>query len=321
MPQLTPSQPINKWAIVVFAARETVDVLLQSVQAARMAGQGRAQIDVLVNGHPSLASELAARMAAVPAMAGGPQVNIWSIAMGDKANAWNQYIHTIWSGQPLVFFLDGYVRLHPDAVTLLGDAMTANTGLFGGTGMPSTGPSAKTIRASMAEHGGFHGNFCCITGKVIAQLRQRRIALPLGLYRVDSLMGALLCFGLDPVNNEWDRHRILVHPTATWQTDPKYWWHPADVKATLKRVFRQSRGTLENEAVKHHFLVRKLSPEQLPATAPALVLGWAECCPTQVNALYWRNPLVIRALNQFRQTPQRMPESAVPEFVLSTGVS
>ena len=319
MSQPTQVQPHNTWAVVVFAARETVEVLLQSVQAACVAGQGRAQIDVLVNGNPGLASELAERMAPVPAVAGAPQVNIWSIAQGDKANAWNQYIHTIWSGQPLAFFIDGYVRLNPDSVTLLGEAMAANPALLGGTGMPSTGPSAKAIRASMAQHGGFHGNFCCITGGVAEQLRQRRIALPLGLYRVDSLMGALLSFGLRPENNDWNRHRILVHPTASWQTDPKYWWRPADLKAKIKRVFRQSRGVLENEAVKNHFLARKLSPEQLPTTATALVLDWAERCPTQIDELCRRNPLAKRALSQIKQAPPPVFDNAAPALVLTVG--
>ena len=319
MPQPNPVQSLNTWAIVVFAARETVDVLLQSVRAACVAGQGRAHIDVLVNGNPGLANALAARMTLAPVAPGFPVVNIWSITQGDKANAWNQYIHAIWSGQPLAFFIDGYVRLNPDSVALLGDAIAANPALLGGTGLPSTGASAKAIRASMAQHGGFHGNFCCVTGSVIEQLRQRHIALPLGLYRVDSLMGALLSFGLDPVNNNWDRHRILVHPTATWQTDPKYWWRPADLKAKLKRVFRQSRGMLENEAVKHHFLIRKLSPEQLPATATALVLDWANRCPTQIKALCRRNLLAKRALNQIEQTPLPVFDNAAPTLVLTVG--
>jgi hypothetical protein len=175
------------------------------------------------------------------------------------------------------------------------------------------------MRASMTKSGGFHGNFCCVTGGVIAQLRQRGITLPLGLYRVDSLMGALLSFGLHPENNDWNARRILVHPTATWQTEPKYWWNPTHLKAKLKRMFRQSRGLLENEAVKNHFLVQKLSPEQLPATAYALVSGWAVRCPTQVNTLCWRNPLAKRALNHFKQDQPPVFDIAAPTLVLTVG--
>jgi hypothetical protein len=273
---------------------------------------------VLVNGNPGLANALAERMTLAPVAPGFHVVNIWSIAQGDKANAWNQYIHAIWSGQPLAFFIDGYVRLNPDSVALLGDAIAANPGLLGGTGLPSTGPSAKAIRASMAQHGGFHGNFCCITGSVIGQLRQRHITLPLGLYRVDSLMGALLSFGLRPENNDWDRHRILVHPTATWQTDPKHWWRPADLKAKLKRVFRQSRGMLENEAVKHHFLIKKLSPEQLPHTAAALVASWFSDSPLANNITVKHRLMARFAVTGLQSTVQIATGDLTPKLLATT---
>lgn len=318
MHPLTPSQFFKAWAIVIFVARETIDVLMQSVRAASIAGQGRANIDVMVNGNPELAHELAGRLAQGPVVPNAPVVNVWSIAQGDKANAWNQYIHGIWSGQSIAFFIDGYVRLNPDAVELLGDAITADPSFLGGTGIPCVGRSAQALRASMVQHGGFHGNFCCVTRQVIEQLRDRHIELPFGLYRVDGLIGALLSFGLDPINNEWNPHRVLVHPTASWQTNVKHWWRFNDLKDALKRMFRQTRGLLENKAVTHHFLVRKLSPEQLPASASSLVLGWAERCPVQVNALCQHNLLAKQALHQFRHAQPLAPDKAAPTLVLST---
>lgn len=296
MLQSTQAQSPGPWAIVIFASRESVGVLLQAVQAAGVAGRGRAQIDVLVNGNPGLAAEFAARMAGAPPVAGGPAVNIWSIAQGDKANAWNQYIHRIWAGQALSFFIDGYVRLNPDAVALLGDALVANPSLLGGTGMPSTGRTAAAAREKMAEQGGFHGNFCCITGPTIAQLRQRHIALPLGLYRVDSLMGALLSFNLNPANNDWNHRRILVHPTASWQTEAKHWWRPADLKARFKRTLRQAKGLLENEAVKQFLEREQLPPETLPTTASALVNQWLQHHPVQARRFMRQHPLTFFAL-------------------------
>ena len=318
MSQPTQVQPLTTWAIVVFAARETADVLWQSVQAARRAGQGRAHIDVLVNGNPSLANELVACMERALPVLDAPIVNIWSIDAGDKANAWNQYIHCIWSGQSLAFFIDGYVRLNPDSVMLLGDALSARPTLLGGTGIPTTGRSAKSIRKSMTLHGGFHGNFCCVTGAVIEQIRYRRISLPFGLYRVDSLMGALLSFGLHPEKIEWYPRHIYVHPTATWQTDAKHWWRLKDLKDYIKRVLRQSRGTLENKAVTHHFVACKRTPELLPATAASLVLSWATACPAQIKALCKRRPLVKRALAQIQQPPPFLAAQVEAVLVFST---
>lgn len=290
-------------------------MLGQTVKAVQIAAHDRADIDVLINGNAPLAEELANQLC-IPTLAPeSPRVRVWSISVGDKANAWNQYIQHVWSGEDIAFFMDGYVRLNPDAVSLLGDAVVARTDVLGGTGAPKTGRTAAAIRAQLTREGGFHGNFCCIKGSAIEQLRQRRIALPFGLYRVDSLMGALLSLGLHPESNAWDASRIFFHPDASWQTDPKRWWRIDDIRAQFKRVFRQSRGVLENLAAKDHLRTRKQTAESLPATVSELVLDWVQRCPAQTSAVLRRNPLARRALANIRQSPASATDGSPPSLV------
>ena len=143
----------HPWALVVFACRESLPQLRQTLDAARVSASACAVIHVLVNGNPVLAHALADEQTRGPAhsdysngdpdrpshMAQRPTVHIWSIPLADKANAWNQYIHQIWAGETLAFFIDGYVRLNPDAVGLLGSAVQANAQALGGTGCPPWG--------------------------------------------------------------------------------------------------------------------------------------------------------------------------------------
>jgi hypothetical protein len=286
----------QKDALVVFASRETVDVLVRAVQAAVVAARDLADIDVLVNGNPTLASAFLHHMGQKKVLMNAPRVRVWTLAVSDKAHAWNQYIRHIWTGEDIAFFMDGYVRLKPDALWLLSQKVRANAQVLGGTGVPSVGRTAETMHRQMLREGGFHGNFCCIKGAVIRELRTRGIALPFGLYRVDSLMGALLSFGLQPEQGVWEPGRIAVEPKATWLTDAKRWWRLADVRAKIKQVFRQSRGMLENAAVQDHFVGRKQSPETLPPTAAALVSDWAARCPKQLDRILARYPLARREL-------------------------
>lgn len=308
---LTPA----KWAIVIFASRESLDMLGRTISAAQIAAKDRANIDVLVNGNEPLAVALTNQLCLQPSACDAAAVRVWSVTVGDKANAWNQYIHHIWSGENIAFFVDGYVRLNPDAVQLLGDAVGARPDVHGGTGVPRIGRTANAIRAEMALEGGFHGNFCCIKASAIEQLRQREIVLPFGLYRVDSLMGALLNFGLDPARNDWVASRIFVHPNASWQTDPKSWWRTGHIRAQIKRAFRQSRGVLENLAIRDHLHVRKQAPESLPATATELVIDWIRRCPAQASAALWHNPLARRALAEIRQSTVRATYNPPPNFM------
>ncbi|MCW2313680.1 hypothetical protein [Rhodoferax antarcticus] len=307
------------WAVVIFACRESLPQLQQTLDATLVSGASCAVIHVLVNGNPALGkalvTELDRRDITQPKLAASPAVQVWSIPMGDKANAWNQYIHRIWAGEAIAFFIDGYVRLNPDAIGLLSRAVIANTRALGGTGVPTMGRSAKALRENMIVNTGFHGNFCCIKGETIQQMRDRHIRLPVGLYRTDSLMGAILCFALDPRSHAWEDYRIHVHPEASWQINPARWWHPKDVQAHIKRYFRQIRGKLENAAIADHLDRRLLSPAELPATARQLVLDWAKSCPADYKRLAHKHWLMMPTLESIHPAPVAPLKSSEPELV------
>lgn len=288
------------WAVVIFACRESLPQLQQTLDAALLSAASCAVIHVLVNGNPALASalaqDLAQRQACAVKVEGGPAVKVWAIPLGDKANAWNQSIHKLWAGETLVFFIDGYVRLNTNAVELLGPAVMANGHALGGSGVPTMGRTAKALRQDIITHSGFHGNFCCIKGDAIRQMRDRHIRLPVGLYRTDGLMRAILVYSLDPAQHGWDESRIHVHPEASWHIDPARWWRLQDLRAFFKRHFRQVRGTLENAALKDHLARRLCSPAELPATATELVLEWVKRCPDEFERLGQKQRLTKRAL-------------------------
>ena len=307
--------PKAHWAVVIFASRESVCELVNTVRAARIAAGQRPKIDIIVNGNSALAFAVAEKFTTEPSPLLCGHFRVWFLSVADKANAWNEYIRHIWSGETISFFIDGYVRLNPDAISLLGGGVALASEALGGTGVPKiTTKVDSSGQPSFAR--GFHGNFCCIKGSAMEEMRRRHIALPFGLYRVDSLMGAFLNIGLDS-SNAWVENRILVHPAASWQTDQKLWWHFGDIGAQIKRVFRQSRGVLENFAVRDHLRTRKQSPESLPATASELVLSWALRCPDQAAAVFRRNPLTRWTITRIRHPPIDQGSHTPPQLLAS----
>lgn len=268
--------------------------------AALRASTPTTPIDVLVNGNRTLADHLAAAFRAGSSTEAA-RVRVWYLAETDKANAWNQHIHHIWEGASLAFYVDGYVELDPDAIRQLTRAMQAHPETMAGTGVPSGGRSSKRLRQEMLALGGMHGNFCCIRDSALLALRLRGIRLPLGIYRTDSTMGAMLGFGLDPARNEWNPLKyIAIAPEATWSTEGKKWWRWADIQTSYRRLDRQAQGRLENNAVRHHLAVRQLPPEALPRTVAELVLDWVARCPEEATPLLRSNQRVARALDRLQ---------------------
>jgi hypothetical protein len=301
-PNKHPKTKSMPWAICIFACRETLSTLLLTLESLLLSDCST-KIDILINGNDKLSGELLEHILNSKTLSTNSLINVWSIAFGDKANAWNQYLHTIWSGEELVFFVDGYVRLRPDAVRLLGSATMSDESCLGGTGVPSTSRSDKKFAAIIVQEGGFHGNFCCIKGWFINEFRQRRFFIPVGLYRTDSLVGAALCFRLDPLD-DWRKERIRVEPKATWATDPKQWWNLIAMKDTLKRRIRQARGILENAAVKDHIVNKKQTFESLTPIASQLILDWISRYPTKAQLLMLRNPTAFLGLRELRSAPK-----------------
>ncbi len=311
-----------RWSVAIFAAREDVEALSSTIEATFEAVRGKSAIvDVIVNGNRQLSQSIIPYLKSKSELEGrNVTARIWDLAIRDKAHAWNQYVHIIWPGSEMAFFCDGYARPMPDALDFIAKGMTARPDALAGTAVPSQGHSAKSVRAQMMQGGGFQGSLHAIRGDVLRALRDRGFRVPLGLYRVDSLLGAVLRFGLDPMNNSWKSDRIVVCPDATWAVRVALPWRFGDLKAQFNRMIRQARGHFENRAFREHMAIRKRSPETLPETSRNLVMWWLNECPVQAARLLFENPLGAIALFPFRHRADWSQKDVLPSLVATATV-
>lgn len=315
-PQALTSPSIHAWAVAVFAARENAETLAATLRSIVNAACKPTVIDVMVNGNPGLATHLISHIKLINKCSAMATVRLWVVHLGDKAHAWNQYVHHVCPGANLYFFVDGYVCLEPDALQLLDDGLAANHESLAGTGVPSTGRTAVSLRQQMLAEGGIHGNLFVLKAQTLHTLQQRHFNLPLGIYRTDPTLGAALAFGLDPSTHAWDiKARVFVHPQATWTTSEKKWWRYAELKSQFKRMLRQGQGILENKAVENFLAVQKHSPEQLPRTAAELVLAWVKNNPREATAVLWGAPLSRLALQKFREPRDWSSANISPQLI------
>ncbi|MGZ8254663.1 MAG: hypothetical protein ACXWVT_07420, partial [Burkholderiaceae bacterium] len=101
------------WSVAVFSAREDANCLTAVVLAAADSARAGAtlHLDVLVNGNPTLAGEMHARLSTGHWWKHGTTIRLWSIGRGDKAHVWNHYLHTMMPDADVSFFMDGYVEV------------------------------------------------------------------------------------------------------------------------------------------------------------------------------------------------------------------
>jgi hypothetical protein len=310
----------SSWSVAIIAARESAATLSRAINAALAACHTHeAVVDVLINGNPDLAQETAALAAQGTFPCGSVTLRIWSTPVGDKAHAWNQYVHDIWPGSDVAFFVDGYAEVRPDAFTLLDRGLAAAPDALGATGVPSSGRSAARHREHMLREGGFHGNMHALSGTALDTLRKKGIRLPLGLYRTDSLIGAALLYRLTPETTGWDTRRVVVAGDATWDVAGLGTLTLQNILSQAKRKLRQAQGDLENRAVAEHLSVRRLPLGQLPGTTHDLVNGWLSARRGQALGACLRNPLRLHAVYKLRRGRDWSQAQHPPVLLHSTG--
>jgi hypothetical protein len=308
------------WGVALIASRESVDVLLGTIEALRQAAFEPTLIDVVINGNPALARALSDALAAAEPAAQAPlPVRVWSIALGDKSHAWNEYVHRIWPAAQHAVFVDGYVRVAADSLRRLQHMASATPQALGVAAVPSCGPSAPALRQAMLQHGGLHGNLYALPARTMEALRARGVRLPVGLYRGDGVLGAVLSFGMDPACNPWSpKQYIAVAADATWSLAAEADGSISRLKTWIKRRMRQAQGDLENRAVSDLFARQHKPPESLPATVVELVRTWVQSRPADFARLVRFSPLRRMAWRKLSTQRFPPPQDTVPRLVWQT---
>lgn len=310
-------QQVIDWSVAIFVARETPVVLQETLVSILAATNRRSVIDVLVNGNLSLVGEAERIIKSIGSKSGESILRLWYIPLGDKANAFNCYLHGIFPQSRFVYFVDGYARPNRDAFSLLENGLNEHPEAWCAAGVPSIGAGARSSRIEQIAVHGIHGNLFCIPQRVINLMRDKGFSLPIGLYRTDSTIGAVIKYSLDPANNSWDNNRIYVHPEASWKVDKKTWWRYSDIVGQFKRVLRQAKGDLENRALRHHFTISKRLPNQMPSNVVEMINAWIEENPAEASD-YLRNPLRMIALEYIRKSQPVSVDSTLPRLIWSS---
>lgn len=314
---LAASPAAYSWTVAVFAAREQIAELRATVDALLRAASAPTLIDVMINGNRQLADAFAAQLRGATAAAPGVGIRVWSVALGGKAHAWNQYLHQVWPGQAPAFFVDGYARVDADGLQLLAAALASRPQVLAAGGVPTAGRMLRDL-PHILDEGGMYGALFAFKAGVMAELKRRDFHLPLGLYGFDSLLGAVVGFGLDPASNAWDVKRYIhLHPDVGFHIDAKQWWRYSVARTQFRRIINNALRTLVVGATRNHLALRKLPPEALPRTVEDFVLGWVSAYPDEARRTLRRSPLCRLALAELRQPKDRSAAALPPALVYS----
>ncbi|MDS4030337.1 MAG: glycosyltransferase family A protein, partial [Candidatus Contendobacter sp.] len=161
-----------------------------------------------------------------------PEVHLVSIALGDKCNAWNVFIHDTVSefapDRKIYFFMDGDATATPGSFSAMARALEQYPHAHAASAVPVSGRNAARDRQEIIEGHGLVANLYSLRGSFVKRLQQLGVRIPLKLEGDDGLIGALVKWDLDPQNKGFDDTRIVPCAEAGFAFKPMSLARPSD---------------------------------------------------------------------------------------------
>jgi glycosyltransferase involved in cell wall biosynthesis len=212
-----------------------------------------------------------------------PEVHLVSIALGDKCNAWNVFIHDTvpahCAGRAVYFFMDGDARAVPGSFSAMARALETHPRAHAASAVPASGRNIARDRDDILREHGLVANLYSLSGGFVDRLRALSVRIPLKLEGDDGLIGALVKWDLAPERQGFDQERIVPCADAGFEFEPMLPLRPSDWKTYWKRAVRYGRRHYEFQLLGSRLKTRGIAGlpadiTELYPQAESLSLRW-----------------------------------------------
>jgi glycosyltransferase involved in cell wall biosynthesis len=114
------------------------------------------------------------------------KLEVINLSIGDKCNAWNEYVHNIAPECDAHFFVDADVEFTDKVFPQLFNKLTSTVQAHAIAGLPFSGRNKSFYRSLVIERGCLFGNCYGLKQEFIDSIRQTHFKLPKGLCWIDS---------------------------------------------------------------------------------------------------------------------------------------
>jgi glycosyltransferase involved in cell wall biosynthesis len=229
------------WSVCIFAHNE--ERLLPRCLGAcdRAAAGGDYVVHIIENGSRDGTARVARALAAAD-----PRVRVHELALADKSNAWNHYVHKIAGAAEMHVFIDGDVRPAAGAFEALARAFSEAPSLYAAAALPASGRSRRRWATRLYMKNYLSGNLYALRGETIGLLRDRNIRLPVGAVGEDGVISYLMLTDLAGGRDDSHSERIAAADGAFFEFDSLQ-PNMRDLKIFHRRMRRYSRRRYQAE--------------------------------------------------------------------------
>jgi glycosyltransferase involved in cell wall biosynthesis len=221
------------WSVAVFAHNIAGRVTRCLDSIMRQQCPGALRIYILANGCTDATLTRVREYAA-----DRPDIELITLALADKANAWNHYVHEISHESDVHFFVDGDTTAGDDAFRYLNQAIEHNPVANAAGALPLSGRNRATWSQRMLRYGRLAGGLYALRGSFLARLRKDSIRLPIGLIGDDLFISCLAKESLTRQGFLSPSQRLVFAQSAGFAFDSLTWLRPQDWLFYARRLVR-----------------------------------------------------------------------------------
>lgn len=301
------------WSVAVFAHNEARGIAA-TLRSIIIASEGAPlNVFVLANGCRDGTAAIARECVFAP-----HRIHVIEIPLGDKANAWNFYVHTI-SASPTMrtttmhVFVDGDVQIEPGSLRALAAAFDHAPTINAVGGLPNTGRDRAAWCHRMVANGTLAGGLYALRGDFVGRIRQRGIHIPRGFIGDDWLVSLLAKSDLHPLaTGAATANGVMFAPSAGFSFRSLNPWRPRDYKIYLRRLWRYALRGVQFEMLIGWLLHRPA--DALPVDAEQLYL--LASLPSRLKGVGFTSILRALAVQKVRNVrAQASRKTRIPENV------
>ena len=238
------------WSVCIFAHNE--ERLLHRCLAALegAAAGGDYVVHVMENGSTDETASVAKAFAAVD-----PRIHVHELELGDKSNAWNEYVHRVSQKADMHVFIDGDVQPSKGAFKSLAHAFEGSPEALAAAALPASGRNRRAWASRLFQKRYLSGNLYAFSNEAWSVFRERDLRLPTGAVGEDGLISYLMLTDLKGGRDDNHKDRIAIAAGATFEFDSLS-IRPHDIAIYHGRLRRYSKRFFQNEVL-YDLLKRK----------------------------------------------------------------
>jgi glycosyltransferase involved in cell wall biosynthesis len=174
------------------------------------------------------------------------KLEIVDIEIGDKCNAWNEYVHHLHTDSAVHFFTDADVEFTYMAFPKMFDTLLEQTSAQAIAGMPFSGRNKRFYRELIINRSCLFGNCYGVKLDFLKLACQRKFKLPKGLSWIDSAITKAINGDLLYQNKNFP-NRVTYNETSGYKFRSLNPLRIHDVKLYLSRIARYNVGKLQEK--------------------------------------------------------------------------